>query len=158
MPSRLKVDKLEVGNFDIKLTQVKKAKQKGNFKFNLEVLRKFSNIMTRLSIDTTSLSDISLHYNTLGDSTENTIQLDSVAIIVNKIDIDTSMIGQSRPDLIENLTVDLKGKTRISRDSLYEIQTGRLHYDFPNHQISIDSLYVTPRFVDSVFFDKAKYL
>jgi len=160
LPSRLKVSKLDIGDFDLELTRIEKKekqKQKSNLTFNLEVLRRFSNVMTKLSVDTTILGDINFHYKTLGDTSEHTIQFDSIALIVNKIDVDTSMIGQSKPNLISSLTVDLKGRTRITRDSLYEIQTGRLHYDFPNHQISIDSFYVTPRFVDSIFFKKAKY-
>ncbi len=158
LPSRLDIDRLFVADIDLSMTKIKSTgAPKAGFSLDLEVLKKFTNVMTKLSVDTADFGDISFHYKTLDDTASHTIQFDSIGIIVNKIDIDTSMINMSNPNLIGNIIVDLKGKTRITKDSLYEIRTGRLHYDFPKHMITIDSFRVVPRFDSIAFFEKAVY-
>jgi len=158
LPSQLRVGKLEIENFDLDVTQLhSENKKKTDFKINLEIMKRFSNVMTRLSVDTAVLDEISINIHTLNDTTRHTIKIDSIGLIVEKIEVDTSMIGKARPNLVSNLTIDLRGRTRITSDSLYEIKTGRLHYDFPKHRITIDSFYVMPRYAPAEFFKRAKF-
>ncbi len=157
LPTSLKVGELIIGDFDLQLKKVPEKQKKTSFKINLDLMDRFSGIMTRLKVDTTKLEDISLTYQTLEDTSMHTIDFDSISLIVHQINFDTAMIGQSRPNLINNLIVDLHGKTMISADSLYEFQTGRLHYDFPNHRITVDSVHMIPRYDEEDFFKKAIY-
>ncbi len=71
--------------------------------------------------------------------------------------IDTNVFNQDNPVLIEDLVIDLKGRTRISSDSLYELQSGLIHYNFPENRITIDSFYVLPRFGEDESFRRAKF-
>lgn len=157
LPSKLSIGKLFIGDIDFHLKQVPNKKKKTSLKIDLELMDRFSKIMTRMQVDTARLEDISLTYQTIEDTSMHTIDFDSISLVVHKIDIDTAMIGQSRPNLINKLTVDLHGRTMITHDSLYEIQTGQLHYDFPNHKITLDSLHMIPRYDEESFFEKAVY-
>ena len=158
LPSRLGIDRLSVADIDLDIEKNKSGDApEPAFNIDLEVLKRFTNVMTRLSVDTADFGDISFHYKTVNDTISHTIQFDSIGIVANKIDVDTSMINTLNPNLIGNLIVDLKGRTRITKDSLYEIQTGKLHYNFPKHMITIYSFRVMPRYDSIAFFEKAVY-
>ncbi|MCK5347595.1 MAG: hypothetical protein KAR20_29500, partial [Candidatus Heimdallarchaeota archaeon] len=96
LPSRLGIDRLFVADIDLSMTKIKPTgAPKVGLSLELEVLKKFTNVMTRLSVDTADFGDISFHYKTLDDTASHTIQFDSIGIVVNKIDVDTSMINIS---------------------------------------------------------------
>ncbi|MCF6170552.1 MAG: hypothetical protein L3J66_06180 [Bacteroidales bacterium] len=159
LPSSLSFDKLTFSDVDVKVVGGKRGEsdQKKELEFNIRILRKYSGLLSRFTIDTTVFDDVSVHYSTFDSSQVHTIKADSIGLVINRISIDTNMFDQESPSMINNLIIDLNGRTRISNDSLYEIQTGRIHYNFPEHQITIDSFYILPRFDEAECFRRAKY-
>ncbi|MEJ2594480.1 MAG: hypothetical protein P8100_04995, partial [bacterium] len=158
LPSGLHIDNLSFDNLSLDITESQRDEgRKTDLKVNLEIMNRFSRIMTRLSLDTTEIGGINVRLHTMDEAQGHTINIDSIGLFIEKILLDTSMINQEDPVLIDNLTVDLKGKSRITKDSLYEMQTGRLHYNFPSRKITLDSFYVVPRFEDEEFFKRAVY-
>ncbi len=55
------------------------------------------------------------------------------------------------------MTIDLKGRTHLSKDSLYELRSGRVHYNFYEDIITIDSFQLIPRYDEKNFFKKAHF-
>ncbi len=158
LPSRIKAGKLEVQDFDLNLIQKPlEAKQKTEFRVNLGIMKKFSYVITRMQLDTALLNDISFNIHSLNDTAENIINIDSIGILIENVQVDTSMANEEKPVIIDLITIDLKGKTQISKDSLYEFQTWKLHYNFPDQKITIDSFSLTPLFQPEEFFKRAKY-
>ncbi|MCF6342342.1 MAG: hypothetical protein L3J31_06005 [Bacteroidales bacterium] len=159
LPSRLSFDKLRFFDVDVTVTggSKKESDQERELDFNLKALKKYSDLLSRLAIDTTVFDDVSVHFTTFDGLSQHTIKADSIGLVINRLDIDTNMFDQKNPILINNLIIDLNGRTRISNDSLYEIQTGRIHYNFPEHQITIDSFYILPPFDEAECFRRAKY-
>jgi hypothetical protein len=159
LPSKVKFDKLKFSDMAISITDDKKAEsqQKKEIEFDIQAFKKYSGLLSRFAIDTTVFDNVSVHYSTYDSTQQHTIRIDSIGLVVNRIDVDTSMFDQKNPILLNNIIIDLKGRTRISKDSLYEIQTGRIHYNFPEHRITVDSFYVLPRYSETESFYKAKY-
>ncbi len=159
LPSRVNVDKLSFLGLDVTVTDDKKNKspRKKELEFDIEALKKYSGLLERFAIDTTVFDEVSVHYRTFDGLQKHTIKADSIGLTVNRIKVDTSMFGQKNPVLFNNIIIDLKGRTQISKDSLYEIQTGRIHYNFPEHRITVDSFYVMPRYDEAECFRRAKY-
>jgi len=157
LPTEIKTRKMTIGNFDMNHVRPKTVEAKVPFKLNLEFLDKYSKVFSRLQIDTTWFDDINFRYATINDTSSDIVQFNNVALRIKKIDLDTNMVGQEEPQVIESLTVDLRKRTGITQDSLYEFRTGGLHYDFPTSRLTIDSLYLKPLYNDSVFFEKAVY-
>jgi hypothetical protein len=159
LPSNVKFNKLSVSGLDIIVSdnKDKESQRKKELEFNIKVLKKYAGLLNRFSIDTTVLDDVSVNYRTFDGLEMHSIQADSIGLVVNRINVDTSMLDQKNPVLINNIIIDLRGRTRISKDSLYDIQTGRIHYNFPEHRITVDSFYVMPRFSEEECFRRAKY-
>lgn len=158
LPSAIRLGRVDIGNLVLDYQEAEKEiSRKTNFSLNLSILKRFTKVMSRLLIDTTNLNDLSVNYSKQTDTVAETFDMKSIAIVVNKINVDTVMANEDHPRLIERMTIDLRGKSHITRDSLYEIRTGKLYYDFPKHLVTIDSLFVKPRYPDSLFFDKAIY-
>jgi len=158
IPTKFAVGRLEFDEVELLMIRPEKEKSKTTtLKLNIEMFRKYAYLMTALSVDTTIIRDTKLRYRTTHDTSSHLVWADSIGLIINKINIDTTMFHENDPDLIENLSVDFKGRSQITKDSLYEIESGRLHYNFPNRRITIDSLMLTPRFDEAEFFKKAVY-
>jgi hypothetical protein len=157
LPSRLAVKKLGIDDFHLVVNQQVDKKKKSDLKLNLQIIKRFSKTMTRFSIDTIDIENSSLTYRALSDTSSGLYVFDSLGVTIHRVNIDTSMVGQSEPELIKDLTVDLQDKSVITADSLYTIMAGFIRYDFPNKSITIDSLSVLPRYEDSLFFEKAVY-
>ena len=159
LPSSIRFDKLKFSGLDVTVTDDEKNKspRKKELEFNIQALKKYSGLLSRFAIDTTVFNEVSVHYRTFDGLQEHTIKADSIGLVVNRIDVDSSMFDQKNPVLIDNIIIDLKGRTRISKDSLYEMQTGRIHYNFPEHRITVDSFYVLPRYDEAECFRRAKY-
>ncbi len=157
LPSQLLIGRLNIDDFNLDIIKKKDLSKKMVFKLKLEVMRRYSKILTGVHVDTVSLENINFHYITFSDTSSQSIIIDSIGILVKSVKVDTSMIDQSEPNLIGNLTIDLKGRTTVTHDSLYEIKTGYLHFDFPTHQITIDSFHLRPRYKDEEFFSRSVY-
>ncbi len=157
LPTRLKLGRLEFDEVDLEMVRPDEKKSKPGLNIDIEMFRKYAYLMTALSVDTTIIREIKFHYRATQDTSSQLVWADSIGLMISNINIDTTMFDEDDPDLIENFTVDFKGRSQITKDSLYDIQSGRLHYNFPNHRITIDSLRLTPRFKETEFFQKAIY-
>jgi len=157
LPTRLKLGRLEFDEVDLEMVRPEEKKSKPGLNIDIEIFRKYAYLMTALSVDTTIIRETKLHYRTTQDTSSHLLWADSIGLIISNINIDTTMFHEDDPDLIENLSIDFKGRSQITKDSLYDIQSGSLHYNFPNRRITIDSLRLTPRFEETEFFRKAIY-
>ncbi len=159
LPSSVQFDKLTFSGLDVTVTDDEKNKspRKKELEFDIQALKKYSGLLSRFAIDTAVFNEVSVHYRTYDGLQEHTVKADSIGLVVNRIDVDTSMFDQKNPVLFDNIIIDLKGRTQISKDSLYEMQTGRIHYNFPEHRITVDSFYVLPRYDEAECFRRAKY-
>ena len=159
LPSRVQFNKLRFSDLALTITGGKKGESRGKkeLDFDIHALKKYSGVLSRFAIDTTVFDDVSIHYRTFDGKQEHTIKADSIGLTVNRINVDTNMFDQKNPVLIDNIIIDLKGRTQISKDSLYEMQTGRIHYNFPEHRITVDSFYVIPRYDEAECFRRAKF-
>ena len=158
IPTKFAVGRLEFDEVELLMIRPEEDKSKTTtLKLDIEMFRKYAYLMTALRVDTTLIRDTKLRYRTTHDTSSHLVWADSIGLIISNINIDTTMFHENDPDLIENLSVDFKGRSQITKDSLYEIESGRLHYNFPNRRITIDSLNLTPRFEEAEFFKKAVY-
>ena len=158
LPTRIAINKLEVKDFEMDLVQKSSDTTKEfDLRTNLDLLNRFDNLLMRLQVDTAVFNDIGFKIYTINDTAKRMMNIDSIGIIIEKIQIDTSMSEMEKPAFIEGITIDLKGKTEISKDSLYELETGKLHYNFVEQKITIDSFYLRPLFAPDEFFKRAKY-
>ena len=158
LPTRISARKLEIDDIDLNLV-VDKANNNSTQELNVnpDIMKRFSNVISLLQLDTAIVDDVSFRVNTLNGEVNNSFNLDSLGILIEKIKLDTTLANMARPTIIDQITIDLKGNTRISKDSLYEIHSGKLHYNFPNQKIVVDSFYVTPLYEDSEFFSRYGY-
>lgn len=157
MPTNLKVDKLEFSHLHLLLNRKNTKKKNTGFNIDMAIIMNYANLMTSLKVDTTLLDDISLHYHSKGDSTTRSININNIALKVRGINIDTTMVSKGFPKIVKDMSIDLRGKSYITGDSLYEIQSGLIRYDFPRKTISVDSFYMMPRYSDKTFCEKAVY-
>jgi hypothetical protein len=158
LPSAIRIGEIYVGNLNLDyIKSNSEVTEKAPFKLDLTFLKRYTKVMSSLQVDTTNLNDISISYRDNKDTIAQNFKVENVALIVDQLNIDTAMAEQAEPRLIKRLTVDLRGRTYITKDSLYEIRTGRLYYDFPGRMATIDTLYVTPRYPDAEFFEKAVF-
>ena len=160
LPSSISVDKLLFEDIDLKVTN-KSAQDTsstpGRMAINLEILKQYSELMSQIKIDTTAVNDITIRYNSIKDNQTKTIRFDSIGLVINNIDIDSSALSKEEPEVIRKITLDLRGRTTITHDSLYSFKTGLISYDFPNRTIRIQDIELKPRFEETAFFEKAVY-
>ena len=158
MPTRITANKLEVADVNLFFVADKKESSP-NKKHNInpDIMKRFSNVITLIQLDTALMDDVSFKVNTVGQPETRTLNMDSIGVFVEDIRIDTTLANMIKPTIINQITIDLKGKTRISEDSLYEIHSGKLHYNFPDQKIVIDSFFLSPLFDPDEFFLKAGY-
>ena len=158
LPSRLLINSLTFDTLNFFLVQQKKNKRKGTrFDLDMSFIESYAGLMADLKVDTTYLNDISLQYYTLGDTSFKPVNVDNIALKISGIKIDSSMASLGIRDMVKNMTIDLRGRSYITRDSMYEIQADMIRYDFPRRTIVVDSFFVMPRYPRKTFFEKARY-
>ena len=158
LPSRLSVNAMTFDTLSFYLVQKKKTqKSGGNLKLDMDFIESYAGLMSGLKVDTTYLNNISLQYYSLGDSAFKPVRVNNIALKVRGLNIDSSMASRDIRDMVKNMTIDLRGRSYITADSMYEIQSGLIRYDFPRRAIIIDSFYVMPRYPRMTFFEKAHY-
>jgi hypothetical protein len=157
VPSRLGMNKLSLSDATILVSTEEKERTRTNIEFEIESYRRLGRMMTRLSIDTTLLKEVRISYKTFSDTSSHTFLADSIGLTIHNIDVDTSFFSNADKDVVNRMSIDLKGRTRITEDSLYIIRSGLINYDFRNDIIRIDSFEVIPRYKGEEFFRKAVY-
>ncbi len=158
LPSHIRARKMEAD--DISLDVFRKTPDstvREEFKVNLNIMKKLENLVTGLQLDTAVLNNAGFNIYTIGDTVGGSIRVDSIGVVLEKLKVDTSMSDRLKPEIINRITIDLKGNTQITKDSLYEFRTGKLHYNFRDRKITIDSFYIKPLFEPEEFFRRARY-
>jgi len=156
-PTRFAMNKLALSDANIVISSEMQTNRNPSLKLDIESFRRFGALMTRLRVDTTVFSEVSVHYKTFNDTSSHIFLADSIGLVINNIDIDTAVFENSDPDIVRKMSVDFKGRTRISKDSLYEIRSGIISYNFIENRVTIDSFQLIPRFEDDEFFRRAVY-
>jgi len=157
VPTRLEMKSLELSNSDITIISKEQEIKKPEIKFDIKSFRHIGNLMTKLRVQTTTFNEVRVKYQTFNDSTSHVIVADSIGLTINEINIDTSIFDHAENDIVRKMTIDLKGRTSYSADSLYMFRSGLVSYDFNRNAISIDSFQVIPTLGDAEFFEKAVY-
>ena len=62
-----------------------------------------------------------------------------------------------RPYYFNRFFVDLNGKAIVSDDSLYNMGIRSFTFSLPEHKLTIDTLFVMPRYNEKIFFQKAGF-
>ncbi len=158
LPVNIKASMLSVRNIDVFITNdtIKRDESKA-FSIRLKGLKEYKNIFASFHIDTADLGEVNFKIHKLGNLPDKIGKLDSLGVIVEGISIDSSMADKSNPEIVDKINIDLNGKTLVTADSLYEISSGVIHYNFISQKATIDSLYVKPLFEPAEFFRRAKF-
>lgn len=157
LPSRIDMDKLSISESKLVISNKKDKEKKPGLKLDLEAFNEFGNLMTKLSVDTTVFNEIKVHYKSFDDTTSHVFVADSIGLTLHNINIDSTVLDNNNVGLLKQMNIDFKGRTRISKDSLYEIRSGLLSYNFQDDIITIDSFRLLPRFEEKEFFERAHY-
>ncbi len=158
LPTSISAKILDVKNVNLNIVKEKSEdNSKDKFSIDPDIMKRFSNVLSLLQLDTALMGDVSLNIRTINENDNSTVNLDRIGVFVEKIKLDTCLANMSGSTIIDQITIDLKGKTRISKDSLYEIHSGKLHYNFPDQKMVVDSFYLTPLYEPDEFFSKAVY-
>ena len=153
LPARLSVEKL---TFDrLKFFLIRKnteTAQKANLELNMGFIRGYANLVESLKVSLVDIKAISFQLYREEDTISNQVNFKNVALQIKGINIDTTTASLGIRNIVKKLTVDLQGKSYITPDSMYEIQSGLIRYNFPERIILVDSFYVMPRYPMKTFF------
>jgi hypothetical protein len=155
LPSSLNIERLDFREVDLTLDQRKNIRTRGGMKLDIDIFRRWAYLMTAFNIDTARIENFRVRVKALEGDSSQTVWSDSLGLTIRKINIDTAMFEEETPDLISTLDITLKNKKLITPDSLYEIETGNLHYSFPERRITMDTLVMKPRYPEGEFFERA---
>jgi len=131
LPVNISTSLLKVNDVDVFITN-DTIKQKSNktFSINLKWLKENKDIFASFSIDTIDFDVMNLKIHSLKNLPEKTGKLDSIGMLIEGIRINSSMADMANPEIIDQVNIDLNGKTLITADSLYKISSGIIHYNF----------------------------
>lgn len=157
LPTQFTVEKLRVDSLDLFYTRKSEVTTTNAIDINRNLLSNYNHIISKFKIDTTLLNNIQVNYFGNGSETEGSINFSNVALVLNKFSLDTvTTDGNSFP--LNNVTINLRGRTFVTKDSLYNFKTGNVNYNFALNKLKVDSVWFTPRYSDdTVFFNKAVY-
>lgn len=161
-PINLTIQKVGVDSLDLSINaknqsdSVKKSNSLNLIDLNRELLGKYNNIIAKFKIDTTLLNNLRVNYYSKANDKESSINFDNIALLIDRLNFDSTSYKRNHLP-IENVIINLRGKTFITGDSLYKFKTGNITYNFPKNRITIDSLFFTPRFAETEFFDRSFY-
>ena len=158
LPSVINAGKLRVRNIDVNIVSdtTKKVRKEG-FNIDPNILRKYENIFSLIELDTAQLDDVTFNMINVKDSANRALKIENIAITADQIKLDTSLTNILGSGLMHKITVDLKRKKVVTKDSLYEIYTGDVSYNFPDRTITVDSFYVNPLFEPDQFFEMSVF-
>ena len=150
----IEIKELRSDSLILKFNNKIKKQKPLSFSGRVEALEKYSNFVSAFNIKRSSFHNIDLSIKNESDSSHNNFS-------INEIDVFTTNVGFSTSDSanlhLKELEIDIKRKKFITADSLYEISSGDIYYNFAENYIGIDSFYVKPRFNKDEFFKKAVY-
>jgi hypothetical protein len=156
-PTRIDMDKLHISGSKLEVVSKKEKSKNISLTLDVETFNQFGKLMTKLSVDTTVINQIEAHYKRFDDSTFHAFVADSIGITLHSINIDSASLQDKNIGVIRQMMIDFKGRTHISKDSLYKISSGILSYNFQDDIITINSFRLTPMFEEEEFFKRARY-
>lgn len=108
-------------------------------------------------IDHFDAKKININHVTISDSTTRKLKLTNLGLLIDSFKVDSTIISEGDFQFAEQITVSLKGNKFVSSDSLYATSLNTINYNFPENDLSIDSLSMMPRYKPAEFFKKAVY-
>lgn len=156
LPTQFTIEKLKVDSLAVNFVGKGNNGGQNEIDVNRNMLEKYNNIISKFKIDSTLLSNLKVNYLKNINEKESSINFENVALVLNKISLDTVTTSINTFPL-NDVTISLKGRTFITKDSLYDFKTGNINYNFPLNRVTVDSLWFTPRYSDTNFFNKAVY-
>ncbi len=149
---KIEVDELRSDTLFLEFNNRESEHKQLSFSGRVEALEEYSDIIKRFNIKKSIFKNVDLRVNNISDSTHN-------EYIINEMDIYASDAGFSSSDSsmlhLSNIKLDINNRKFITADSLYEISSGDILYDFSKSSISVDSFKLKPRFASEEFFKKA---
>ncbi|HEY9114109.1 MAG TPA: hypothetical protein VIN10_05375 [Bacteroidales bacterium] len=157
MPTQLTIRKLKVDSLNLYfIAKDSSGTAPSEIEVNRNLLEKYNHIISKFKIDSTLLNNLTINYLRNVNEEESTVSFNNVALVLNKISLDT-VKSDSHTFPLNDVTINLRGRTFITKDSLYSFKTGNINYNFPLNKVTVDSLTFKPRYEGQDFFNKAVY-
>lgn len=148
----LEIEELSSDTLILEFTSNKTEHKQFSFTGRVEALEKYSDFVNKFNIRNSRFHNVDVEINNISDSIHKKFLLDELDIFVSDVGFSS---GDSAMLHLKKITLDLKGRKLITADSLYEISTGEIFYDFANNSISIDSFQLKPRYGMDEFYKRA---
>jgi hypothetical protein len=156
LPTQFTIEKLKVDSLALNFVGKGNNESSSEIEVNRNMLEKYNNIISKFKIDSTLLNNLKVNYLRKVDEEESSVNFENVALVLNKISLDT-VTSSDNAFPLNDVTISLRGRTFITKDSLYSFKTGNVNYNFPLNRVTVDSVWFTPRYSDTNFFNKAVY-
>lgn len=148
---------IDLGNINVKEIHadiVSEKKEEKNSKPQKAELPKF---LRSISVDNINVDDFDFYHTSLSDTTPKKMSLIDLAIDIDSIKVDSTILASSRYDYAKSVSLFIGKNKFITKDSLYNASVKNLTYNFSNNSLIVDSLLLIPRFDDDEFFKRAVY-
>ena len=150
----IEIDEVQTDSLFLEFNNKETKQNQLSFSGRVEALEKYSDLVKRFNIRKSSFHNVDLSVNNISDSSHK-------EFVISELDIFASDAGFSSGDSsmlhLSSIKLDINEKKLITADSLYEITSGNIYYDFASSSISIDSFRLKPRYASKEFFKKAVY-
>ena len=124
------------------------------FTGRVEALEKYSDLVNRFNIRKSSFHNVDISINNISDTIHEQFLLDELDIFISDVGFRSSDSAMLH---LRKIKLDLKGRKLITADSLYEISSGEIFYDFANNSIRIDSFKLKPRYGMDEFYKRSVF-
>ena len=151
---KIEINELSSDTLIVEFNKSVNEPEKINFSGRVEALEKYSDLIKKFNIRKSSFHNVDININNLSDTSHKEFILDEMDIFLSDVGFNTSDSSMLH---LKKITLDLKGRKLITADSLYEISTGEIFYDFANSSITIDSFKLKPRYGMDDFFKKSVF-
>jgi len=151
--------RIEIGELitdSLLLTFNNKEHETGEISFTgrVEALEKYSDFVHHFNITKSDFRNVDITINNIHDSVKKEFS-------IGEMDIFASDAGFQSTDStmlhLNSVKLDIKGRKFITADSMYQISSGDIFYDFQSNSVTLDSFSLKPRFSDEEFYRRAKY-
>jgi hypothetical protein len=158
LPITFSLRKLGFANTEISIVhkKTKLEKQSADSTLKMAGLYRFSKMLRAMIIDTILFSDIDLNYLS-ADSSKKHLSVDDVKLLVRGTKLIPSIALDTLPVQFSNLFVEIRNRSFVTNDSLYEMKAQRLSYNYADQTFSIDSFYMIPLLDTIPFFNRHKW-
>jgi len=151
--------KIEVGELatdSLILTFNNKEQESGEISFTgrVEALESYTDFVHQFNISKSAFRNVDITINNLYDSVKKKFS-------IGEMDVFASDAGFQSADStmlhLNTIKLDIKGRKFITSDSMYQVSSGDIFYDFQSNSVTLDSFSLKPRYSDEEFYRRAKY-